>query len=169
MPAKGDQQAEDILNFWFNDCKPWQWFRQDDCFDATLRCRFQELTETAQQGGLEHWEQHSESALALILLLDQFARQIWRGQARAFRGDKHAQHLSTLAFQRGWIMRETVKARRQFWLMPLLHAECLSRVEGVIPLMEQWVDHATADVARRNRDCLIKHGRYPWRDAALGR
>ena len=53
--------------------------------------------------------------------------------------------------------------------MPLLHAECLETVETAIPLLERWVDDATADVARRNRRMLLDHGRYPWRDAALGR
>ena len=119
--------------------------------------------------GLQHWEDHSESALALVLLLDQFSRQIWRGEARAFQGDARAQLLSDRALQKGWLHQESLKARRQFWLMPQLHAECLIRVERVIPLMEQWVDEATAEVARRNREWLLSHGRYPWRDAALGR
>ena len=79
------------------------------------------------------------------------------------------QLLSDRALQRGWLHQESLKARRQFWLMPQLHAECLIRVERVIPLMEEWVDEATAEVARRNREWLLSHGRYPWRDAALGR
>ena len=169
MPADHRDQATEILNFWFIECKPWQWFRRDDARDAHLRCRFGALTETAQSGGLQHWEDHPEAALGLVLLLDQFSRQIWRDEARAFHGDERAQQLSDLALRKGWLQQERLKARRQFWLMPQLHAECLMRVERVIPLMEQWVDEATADVARRNRECLLVHGRYPWRDAALGR
>ena len=169
MPADHRDQATEILNFWFIECKPWQWFRRDDARDAHLRCRFGALTETAQSGGLQHWENHSESALGLVLLLDQFSRQIWRDEARAFHGDERAQQLSDLALRKGWLQQERLKARRQFWLMPQLHAESLMRVERVIPLMEEWVDEATADVARRNRECLLRHGRYPWRDATLGR
>ena len=169
MPADPSDHVTEILNFWFNECKPWQWFRRNDALDDHVRCRFGALTETAQAGGLQHWEDHAESALALVLLLDQFSRQIWRGEARAFQGDARAQKLSDLALEKGWLQQEPLKERRQFWLMPQLHAECLIRVERVIPLMEQWVDQATADVARRNRECLFRHGRYPWRDAALSR
>lgn len=169
MSADIREEATEILHFWFNECKPWQWFRRNDALDDHVRCRFGALTETAQAGGLQQWEDHSESALALVLLLDQFSRQIWRGEARAFQGDARAQLLSDRALQKGWLHQESLKARRQFWLMPQLHAECLIRVERVIPLMEQWVDEATAEVARRNREWLLSHGRYPWRDAALGR
>ena len=116
-----------------------------------------------------NWEVDQRSCLALILLLDQFSRQIWRDQARAYLGDLHAQHLSQAALDQDWLEQEPQKARRQFWLMPLLHSECLERVNQVIPLLEHWVDGATADVARRNRKMLLKHGRYPWRDEVLGR
>ena len=99
MPADHRDQATEILNFWFNECKPWQWFRRSDARDAQLRRRFGALTETAHSGGLKHWEGHSESALALVLLLDQFSRQIWRDEARAFNGDARAQQLSDMALK----------------------------------------------------------------------
>ena len=162
-------QVEEILRFWFEDCKPWQWFRRSDEFDRSVSDRFGQLTEAAQGGELINWEVDQRSCLALILLLDQFSRQIWRDQARAFQGDLRAQRLSHLALDQHWLEYEPQKARRQFWLMPLLHAERLETVNKAIPLLERWVDIPTADVARRNRDMLIKHGRYPWRDGALGR
>ena len=162
-------QAEEILRFWFEECAPWQWFRRCDAFDRSVSERFGQLTEAAQQGQLIEWEVDQSSALALILLLDQFSRNIWRGQARAYQGDLHAQRLSQWALNQQWLEREPQKSRRQFWLMPLLHSECLERVNQVIPLLEHWVDGETADVARRNRMMLLKHGRYPWRDEVLGR
>ena len=169
MPAEGLHLAEDILRFWFEDCRPWQWFRSNSEFDRSVNERFRALAEAAQEQGLIDWEGSKTSCLALVLLLDQFSRQIWRDQARAFEGDLRAQRLSHLALDQRWLENEPLKARRQFWLMPLLHAECLETVNQAIPLLERWVDSATADVARRNRNILIKHGRYPWRDRALGR
>tara|TARA_B100001173_G_scaffold244133_1_gene214222 strand:+ start:755 stop:1264 length:510 start_codon:yes stop_codon:yes gene_type:complete len=169
MPAEGLPLAEDILRFWFEECKPWQWFRSDLDFDRSVSERFRPLVEAAQEQGLIDWEVSQTSSLALVLLLDQFSRQIWRDQARAFQGDLRAQRLSHLALDQHWLEHEPQKARRQFWLMPLLHAERLETVNKAIPLLERWVDISTADVARRNRDMLIKHGRYPWRDGALGR
>ena len=169
MPAEGLPLAEDILCFWFEECKPWHWFRSDRDFDRSVSERFRPLAEAAQEQGLIDWEVSQTSSLALVLLLDQFSRQIWRDQARAFQGDLRAQRLSHLALDQHWLEHEPQKARRQFWLMPLLHAERLETVNKAIPLLERWVDISTADVARRNRDMLIKHGRYPWRDGALGR
>ena len=169
MPAEGLPLAEDILRFWFEECKPWQWFRSDRDFDRSVSERFRPLAEAAQEQGLIDWEVSQTSSLALVLLLDQFSRQIWRDQARAFQGDLRAQRLSHLALDQHWLEHEPQKARRQFWLMPLLHAEHLETVNKAIPLLERWVDIETADVARRNRDMLIEHGRYPWRDGALGR
>ncbi len=169
MPAEGLPLAEDILRFWFEECKAWQWFRSDRDFDRSVSERFRQLAEAAQEQGLIDWEVSQTSSLALVLLLDQFSRQIWRDQARAFQGDLRAQRLSHLALDQHWLEHEPQKARRQFWLMPLLHAERLETVNKAIPLLERWVDISTADVARRNRDMLIKHGRYPWRDGALGR
>ena len=162
-------QAEEILRFWFEECRPWQWFRRSDAFDRAVSARFGQLTEAAQEGELSDWEVDQRSSLALILLLDQFSRQIWRGQARAYQGDRHAQRLSQVAVDQHWLEREPQKARRQFLLMPLLHSECLETVNRAIPLLEHWVDGATADVARRNRNMLLKHGRYLWRDQDLNR
>ena len=169
MPTERRLQGGEILRFWFEECRPWQWFRQDPTFDQRISERFGHLVQAAQAQRLAHWELHQESALALVLLLDQFSRQIWRKQARAYSGDQDAQRLSRMALDRHWLEREPQRARRQFWLMPLLHAECLETVNTAIPLMERWVDAATADVARRNRMILLEHGRYPWRDEPLGR
>ena len=76
--------ADDVLEFWFQQCRPWQWFRRRDSFDALVRERFAEAVERALAGELDHWRCGSSSGLALVLVLDQFTRQIWRGQAQAF-------------------------------------------------------------------------------------
>ena len=161
--------AEEVLEFWFQQCRPWQWFRRRDSFDALVRERFGESVERAITGDLNHWSCAPSSGLALVLLLDQFTRQIWRGEAKAFAGDPQALKLSLAALERGWIAAEPQRPRRQFWLMPLLHSEDTSVVAQAIPLLEHFADAATADVARRHRLQLQRFGRYPHRNAALGR
>ena len=94
---------EAILDFWFEQCRPWQWFRRSEAFDLEVRQRFGPLVEKALAGGLKNWEAEPSSCLALVLLLDQFTRQIWRGQAQAFAGDPQALKLSLAALERGWI------------------------------------------------------------------
>ena len=161
--------ADDVLEFWFQQCRPWEWFRRRDSFDALVRERFAEAVERALAGELDHWSCGPSSGLALLLLLDQFTRQIWRGQAQAFAGDPQALKLSLEALERGWIAAESQRPRRQFWLMPLLHSENISVVAQAIPLLEHFADAATADVAGKNLIQLQCFGRYPHRNAALGR
>ena len=84
-------------------------------------------------------------------------------------GDPQALKLSLAALERGWFAAESQRPRRQFWLMPLLHSEDISVVAKAIPLLEHFADAATADVARRRLLQLQRFGRYPHRNAALGR
>lgn len=161
--------ADDVLEFWFQQCRPWQWFRRRDSFDALVRERFGEAVERALAGELDHWSCEPSSGLALVLLLDQFTRQIWRGEAKAFAGDPQALQLSLEALERGWIAAESQRPRRQFWLMPLLHSEDITVVAQAIPLLEQFTDAATANVARRHLNQLQRFGRYPRRNTGLGR
>ena len=136
-------------------------------FDREVRSRFGDLTQFAQRGVLIDWECDQPSALAL--LRDQFSRQIWRDQPQAFLGDALARRLSRQAIHQGRLQREPERTRRQFWLMPLLHAESPDCVESAIPLLKRWVAEPTAQIARRNLQTLRSHGRYPWRDRALNR
>lgn len=166
-PTDPSDNAEAVLRFWFEDCRPWQWFRRDPRFDQHIRERFGGLSCSAQAGGLSSWEQKARPALALVLLLDQFSRHVWRGESRAFAGDTRAVMLTRKALRRGWIQSEPERARRQFWLMPLLHSEEIATVERAIPLLERWADPATAGIAQRNLKVLREEGRYPWRVQSL--
>ena len=167
--AEAKEIGDSVLNFWFQQCKPWQWFRRDSSFDALVRERFGTLTNEALDGGLKQWEDSPQQCLALVLLLDQFARQLWRDHARAFSGDQRALRLSQQALNLGWIDCESEQARRQFWLMPMLHSEHRAVVSAAIPLLELHSDAATAAVARQNLNQLERFGRYPRRNAALKR
>ena len=168
MPAP-DAQASEVLDFWFGETLPRQWFAKDPAFDALVGTRFSELARAAISGGLESWGEVPASALALVLLLDQCPRQIWRNTARAFAGDPHALALSLGAVERGWLAAEAAPPRRQFWLMPLMHSEELAVHEQALPLFAHFSDPGTADFARRHRDVIARFGRFPHRNAALGR
>ena len=153
-------QAKAVVQFWFEECRPWQWFRQRDAFDALVSDRFGCLVEFALAGQLERWGERSNTGLALVLLLDQFTRQVYRGSPQAYSGDAQALQLSQRALANGWITAEPQRARRQFWLMPMLHSENAAVVEQAIPLLERFADSDTADVARANLAELQRHGYY---------
>jgi uncharacterized protein (DUF924 family) len=168
MPGQGEQAVE-VLAFWFVQSRPRQWFEKDPTFDALLRERFLVLTRRAIAGELGTWGTEATAGLALVLLLDQFPRQIWRDTAMAFAGDPQALALSLKAVELGWLETESEQARRQFWLMPLMHAEDLAVQEAALPLFERFCDPRTADFARRHRDVIARFGRFPHRNALLGR
>ena len=100
MPGQRDQ-ADELLAFWFVETRPRQWFAKDAAFDGLVRDRFLELTRQALAGDLETWDAEAPGGLALVLLLDQFPRQIWRDTAMAFAGDPHALALSLRGVEKG--------------------------------------------------------------------
>ena len=168
MPDQGGQASE-VLEFWFGETSPRQWFAKDPAFDALVAERFSAIAQAAISGALRPWGEAPANALALVLLLDQFPRQIWRDTAMAFAGDPQALALSLRAVELGWLPAEPEQRRRQFWLMPLMHTEALLVQEEALPLFERFTDPRTADFARRHRDVIARFGRFPHRNAALGR
>jgi uncharacterized protein (DUF924 family) len=163
-----DTPAE-VLRFWFEETPRSAWFRGGPEGDRTVGERFGTLTERALAGDLAPWADTAEGALALVLLLDQFPRQIWRDQARAFAGDARARTLTLQALEAGWIAAEPAQERRMFWLMPLMHSEDLTMQEMGLPLFERHTDARTADFARRHHAVIARFGRFPHRNRALGR
>ena len=169
---RSHQQPSDpeaILDFWFDLTKPKQWFRQNDRFDQCIRERFGNDCQQAQEGNLDHWANKPQGSLALVLLLDQFSRHVWRGSAQAYAGDTKAVALSLAAVQQGWVGQEPRRVRRQFWLMPLLHSEALADQCKAIELMARYADPATAAVAQRHHGLIERFGRFPHRNAILQR
>jgi uncharacterized protein (DUF924 family) len=168
MRGQGEQAAE-LLAFWFVETRPRQWFAKDAAFDGLVRDRFIALTRQALAGEFDDWGMESTGGLALVLLLDQFPRQIWLDTAMAFAGDPQALALSLQAVEKDWLEADPEQTRRQFWLMPLMHSEDLAVQEAALPLFERFADPRTADFARRHRDVIARFGRFPHRNAALGR
>ena len=168
MSGQGEQ-ASQVLAFWFSETLPRQWFAKNPAFDALVGERFLGLTRHVIAGELDAWSAEPAGALALVLLLDQFPRQIWRDSPMAFAGDPQALALSLRAVELGWLEAEPQQARRQFWLMPLMHSEDQAVQEAALPLFERFTDPRTTDFARRHRDVIARFGRFPHRNAVLER
>jgi uncharacterized protein (DUF924 family) len=174
----------DILDFWFGAAGSpergqfrAEWFKKDAVFDETIRMRFGAVVEAALAGGLEEWEKgpaaSPASALALILVLDQFPRNLYRGDARAFAGDARARDVAAAVIDRGW-GQQLADLERIFAYMPFEHSEAVADQERSLALFGKLAEGrpafaSTLDYAQRHYDIIARFGRFPHRNAALGR
>jgi uncharacterized protein (DUF924 family) len=156
----------DILSFW-SAAGPSAWFKKDAAFDA--RCRaFEAAHHTAARGEYAAWDQSAEGALALILLLDQIPRNIYRGSAHAFATDPLAQAIADRAVNAGYD-RATPMPLRIFFYLPFEHAENLALQARCVALVEATGNADYAKYARLHRDVIARFGRFPHRNSALAR
>jgi uncharacterized protein (DUF924 family) len=182
-----DARAEELLAFWFGpldadglagEAAVARWFEGGPAFDEELRRRFGALHAEARAGLLDGWAETTRGRLALVLLLDQLSRNLHRGSAEAYAGDAHALALAREALERGED-RALALCERVFLLLPFEHAEDLAAQEtsvaGFRALAEQAPPRARElfasflDYAVRHRDVIARFGRFPHRNAALGR
>ena len=179
--------AANILDFWLGDglALGWpstdlnkRWFSGGALLDEEVRMHFGQAVHQALQGGLTGWEEPLQSRLALVILLDQFSRNVFRGQAQAFDGDARALQLThhTLALQQDQLLPWV---GRVFMYMPLMHAEdaalqatgvaCFSQLLAEAPDSLKPKLQGNLDAARQHSDIIAKFGRFPYRNAVLGR
>jgi uncharacterized protein (DUF924 family) len=166
---------EDILAFWFGE-EPGkarrEWFVKDAAFDAQIRERFGELHQRAVRRELDAWRDEPRSMLALVIVLDQFSRNLHRNDARAFAADAYALECAHQALARG-DDRNLRPVERQFLYLPFEHSEALADQVRGVALMKQLDDFAEtqgiSDWAERHRVIVARFGRFPHRNAALGR
>ncbi|KPQ27946.1 MAG: hypothetical protein HLUCCX14_13020 [Marinobacter excellens HL-55] len=178
---------KELLDFWFGELDEQglsdsehrnRWFRSDRRFDQEIRRRFISLMLFASEQGLDHWRKEPGGALAEILLLDQFSRNIFRGGALAFEHDPLARKLCRQAMQKGQDL--TLPAiQRAFMYMPLQHSERREDQDLSVECYEQLVacaDGLLAEFLRsflesalEHRDIIVQFGRFPHRNKALGR
>lgn len=157
---------QQVIEFWVG-AGPKAWFSKDAGFDA--RCRaFEAAHHTAARGELTAWQADAEGALALVLLLDQFPRNLYRGSAHAYATDGLACMAAEHAIDAGFD-RATSMPQRIFFYLPLEHAEDLSKQARCVALTEATGDAEFARYARLHRDIIVRFGRFPHRNAALGR
>lgn len=176
MPELPD--ADDVLRFWFAEENAARWFVRDDAFDALIRRRFTTLVEAAGAGRLQHWTRTADGWLALLIVLDQFPRNLHRGEAGAFASDARALSTALQGLERGDDLQLPV-LRRAFAYLPLEHAEDLALQERSVALFAAQCAAADRelrpqaesflDYARRHREVIARFGRFPHRNAALGR
>ncbi len=166
MPKK--PSVQDVLAFWFTETPPEFWFKKDAEFDARIADQFAGTVKDALAGKCDHWANARAGCLALILVLDQFTRNIFRGSARAFSGDDMALALSLRCVERDYIDHPDENWRR-FMLMPMMHSEELAIQEASLPLFLTYAGKLTYDYAVAHRDIIARFGRFPHRNTILGR
>lgn len=158
----------DIIRFWFSDIEPACWWQKDDAFDALLRQRFGLWHQAAAQGELATWRQHAEGRLAEIILLDQFSRNMFRQSAQAFAYDLAALILAQTAIITGDDQQLSV-TQRSFLYLPFMHSESLAIQQQSLQLYSQTGLAFNYDFAQRHHAIIARFGRFPHRNALLGR
>jgi uncharacterized protein (DUF924 family) len=159
---------DEILAFWFADENRPRWFAPEPAFDAEIARRFGPLIEEAADGRLALWAREPPGSLALCLLLDQFPRNCWRGTPRAYAYDGFAQRAAGDALANDHD-RELRPEERLFLYLPFEHSEDLADQERSVALMATLGDAGWLDYAVRHRDIIARFGRFPHRNAVLGR
>jgi uncharacterized protein (DUF924 family) len=158
---------QEIGDFW-RTAGPERWFSADDAFDELCRARFLQTYEAAACGGLDEWELSPEGALALVLLLDQFPRNMFRGTRRVHATDQAALRIADRAIAWG-CDRQVDPELRRFFYLPLMHSEALPDQDRSVALNEASGDADAARWARHHREIVARFGRFPHRNALLGR
>lgn len=187
--AELEDSAREVLAYWLSygeGLSPSEvaekhgsiWFQRDDEVDAEIERRFGDLVAQAQQERLEHWATSAHGRLALIIVLDQFSRNIHRGSAVAFAGDPHARR-HTRALLRAGEDREFHVHERLFAYLPLEHSEDVADQRRSVSLFEAMVEQTSGadrevaenylDYARRHLEIIEAYKRFPHRNKALGR
>lgn len=165
---RDEKQIKVILDFWFNECEPKQWFFKDDAFDQKLKDQFAKWVEKALAGQLDSWAETRDGSLALILLLDQMTRNIYRGTPKAFSGDEMALALSLKGAANGYL-DELDMYGCQFLLMPMMHSEQIDVQNNSLALFKKYTHEMTYEYAIKHQVIVERFGYFPHRNAILGR
>jgi len=158
---------QDILAFW-RAAGHEKWFGKDDAFDAEIRTRFLPTYEAAAAGRLSDWEASPDGALALTIVLDQFSRNMFRGDARTYAADPIARAVVKRAIARGFD-QAVPKELRGFLYLPLMHSETPADQDQCVALHHAHGDPEGIKYAEHHADIIRRFGRFPHRNAILGR
>jgi uncharacterized protein (DUF924 family) len=159
--------ADAVLAFW-REAGPDKWYKKDPAFDDEMRRRFLETHEAAAAGQLADWEHAAESALALLIVVDQFPRSLFRGSAHAFATDPMALAVAGRAVDRGFD-RQIAMPERQFFYLPFEHSEVMADQERCIALFRATGNTELLKWAELHADIIRRFGRFPHRNVVLGR
>lgn len=156
-----------VIAFW-KEAGPGKWFARDDAFDAEFRRRFETAHFAAARRELDHWAASAEGSLALLILLDQFPRNVWRGTGHAFATDPLARHFALAAIDAG-LDRQIENDLRRFVYLPLQHAEDMTLQGRQLALFQTMERPADDRWAEHHHAVIGRFGRFPHRNRALGR
>lgn len=161
---------QEILHFWFEETQPAQWFQKNPDFDQLIRERFLANYRLAADGVCDLWRDDSDGCLALCIILDQFPRNMFRGQPEAFATDPKALLVARHAIARGFDQTQP-PVRRRFLYLPFEHSESAMDQERSVALFQsmQADDPLGYDYALRHQAVIDQYGRFPHRNAILGR
>jgi uncharacterized protein (DUF924 family) len=165
-----DHRAREVLQFWFDPAldataRNKRWFAKDAAFDAEIRRRFLPLYESAAAGELDRWQAAVREGLALVIVLDQFPRNMFRGAARAFATDGRAREAAQALLPR---LGELSQEEQLFACLPFEHSESLDDQDRACELMKD-LSAEQLRYALRHREIIQRFGRFPHRNAILGR
>ena len=167
MSDARESTPDDVLDFWREAGRD-RWYRQDDMFDVEVYRRFLDLWQQAAAGELSAWEATDEGALALTIVLDQFPRNIFRHDARAYASDRQARDVAARAIDRGTDTRIDA-ALLEFLYVPFMHSEDLPDQQRCIELFGGTANTENKEYAEQHADIIRRFGRFPHRNRILGR
>jgi len=159
--------SQDILDFW-RDAGPSKWWKKDDAFDAVIRSQFEQTHTAASQGQFDDWIETPDGALALIIMLDQFSRNLFRNSPLAFSNDEKCLALTKDAIGRSHDKQYGADLLAFFYL-PLMHSEALEDQETCLALMLEAGLTPNIKAAEEHLDIITRFGRFPHRNTVLGR
>ena len=157
-----------VLDFWFHEIDQAMWWKKDEKFDNEIRNRFLSLHNQAQQGELYLWRSSSRGALAEIIILDQFSRNMFRETPKAFESDMLALALSQSAIDKGF-HEQLIKTERNFLFLPFMHSESKYIHEVALKLYTELDEPLILDFELKHKSIIDRFGRYPDRNKILGR
>jgi len=157
-----------VINFWFEEITPAQWWKKDDEFDRLIADRFSDLHAQAIQCELSNWREAAEGRLAEIIVLDQFSRNMFRGDAASFASDSLALVLAQEAIAVG-ADQQLNDLQRPFMYLPFMHSESLAVHDVALDLYTRNASEDSLKFEIRHRDIIVQFGRYPHRNDVLGR
>lgn len=167
MTDARDILPNDVLSFWREAGRD-RWYRRDDTFDAAVRARYLELWQRASAGELSSWEASDDGALALTIVLDQFPRNMFRGDIRTYASDALAREVAGRAIDRG-VDTRIDPALLEFLYLPFMHSEHLGDQLRCVELFRRTPNAENLGYAEQHTDIVRRFGRFPHRNRILGR
>ena len=163
-----DITPKEIIDYWFSDRVKHQWFSSTLELDKEIIEKYEAVWEQASLGELDHWENDPDGCLALIIILDQFPLNMYRGQAKSFKTERKSIEIASHAIKEHFDQR-IEKEKLAFLFMPFMHSEDLAEQDISVKLFKEYKMNANTTFAEHHREIIREFGRFPHRNKILGR